>query len=169
MTTPNCGKCTVCCTTLMVPELNKPAGVRCEHLTSQGCGIYDQRPDSCRVFDCGWKRFSSRQGVNITPKLRPDRAGFMIYIQNKIPLSKLGTRPVDQDIKFNQNGDGVLALFKNVGGTVNAVAKRKAKKLAQKLGVPTVMRSTARSSSSHRRRTRHPAPFRNPSQAVLRG
>ena len=105
----NCGACTVCCTTLTIHALNKPAGVPCEHLTAQGCGIYDQRPDECRVFDCGWKIAS----LKVSPKLRPDRAGFMIYPQ---PASKPTT----------------LVLFKNVIGVVNSIAVRKVKQLAKR-------------------------------------
>jgi len=109
----NCGACTACCTSLTIHALNKPAGVPCEHLTAQGCGIYDQRPDECRVFDCGWKLYSSL----LTPKLRPDRAGFLIYPQ---PVSN----------------PTMLVLFKTVAGTLNSIALRKVKQLSKGWGLP---------------------------------
>lgn len=63
-----CGPCTFCCTAAGVPELNKPAGVPCEHITPEGCAIYEDRPESCRDFECAWL-----QGA--TPKqARPDLA-----------------------------------------------------------------------------------------------
>ncbi len=37
-----------------IPELDKPAGQPCKHLTAKGCGIYDSRPDVCRRFECNW-------------------------------------------------------------------------------------------------------------------
>jgi hypothetical protein len=66
-----CGSCTLCCKLLTVPDLEpaKPRDVWCEHcLQGTGCGIYERRPQSCRVFDCVWLQ---RPGLPDT--LRPDR------------------------------------------------------------------------------------------------
>ena len=52
MSKRKCGACTLCCTALAVPELDKPNGVPCKHLTPEGCGIYEDRPPSCRAFEC---------------------------------------------------------------------------------------------------------------------
>lgn len=38
----------------MVPELDKPINTPCVHLSQIGCGIYETRPQSCRVYDCAW-------------------------------------------------------------------------------------------------------------------
>ena len=39
----------------MVEELGKPPGEWCTHcLKSSGCAIYDQRPQQCQTFYCGW-------------------------------------------------------------------------------------------------------------------
>ena len=50
-----CDGCTLCCKLLGIAELQKPMGVWCPHtLKGRGCGIYDQRPHPCRVFECLW-------------------------------------------------------------------------------------------------------------------
>jgi hypothetical protein len=50
-----CGSCSMCCKLLLIPELAKPMGAWCPHvLKGRGCGIYEQRPTSCRQFECLW-------------------------------------------------------------------------------------------------------------------
>lgn len=70
--TRQCGPCQACCVVPEIPELGKKAGERCQHLTEQGCGIYETRPDVCRAFECGWK---------VNPRFRaddrPDVVGIM--------------------------------------------------------------------------------------------
>jgi len=40
---------------LAIDELDKPEGVLCRHCQSgRGCGIYPDRPESCRGFYCGY-------------------------------------------------------------------------------------------------------------------
>ena len=62
-----CGECTACCTLLGVPELEKGRYMACEHNTGTSCGIYDERPHSCRAFKCVWL-----QGL-IPIEERPDK------------------------------------------------------------------------------------------------
>lgn len=64
-----CGPCQACCTWLKVPELPKDAGKVCEHLCHSGCGIYDQRPRSCRKFECLWLK------GELPEEARPDKIG----------------------------------------------------------------------------------------------
>lgn len=71
-----CGTCTLCCTALAVPELDKPNGVSCQHLTSEGCGIYEDRPESCRRFECGWLAGMGDLSV------RPDRVGAVLHVED---------------------------------------------------------------------------------------
>lgn len=66
-----CGACQLCCHNTRVPVTEKEAeapalkavitdrgwiipkeGKACIHLTESGCDIYDQRPITCRAFDC---------------------------------------------------------------------------------------------------------------------
>jgi hypothetical protein len=48
-----CGECTLCCLVTRVPELDKPENTMCT-LCDAGCTIYNDRPQSCRAFDCAW-------------------------------------------------------------------------------------------------------------------
>ncbi len=63
----SCQSCTACCTYLKIEsqpgyttrydtgeDLAKPAGVPCRFLSTQGCSIYDVRPQVCRKFACDW-------------------------------------------------------------------------------------------------------------------
>lgn len=50
-----CGGCTLCCKVLSITELQKPQGTWCKHCdVGKGCKIYDDRPDECRTFYCGY-------------------------------------------------------------------------------------------------------------------
>jgi len=64
-----CGKCTLCCTLLPVPVLNKPAGMTCKHCHG-GCDIYETRGDECRGFQCAYN-----QAEKARIELRPDHCG----------------------------------------------------------------------------------------------
>jgi hypothetical protein len=45
----------MCCKLPAVAELNKPPQTWCAHCDiGKGCKIYEQRPDDCRTFYCGW-------------------------------------------------------------------------------------------------------------------
>ena len=49
-----CLHCGDCCTRFDIAELNKPAGVRCQHLTAENlCKLWGQenRPEVCRKHD----------------------------------------------------------------------------------------------------------------------
>jgi len=69
-----CGSCTFCCTMVPVDRpLEKPAGVRCQHLCNKGCRIYSRRPDPCRYWNCAWLYQPETADIR-----RPDRAGYVI-------------------------------------------------------------------------------------------
>jgi len=57
----SCANCTLCCKILKIDALNKPRDVWCSHCRpASGCSIYNDRPDECRSFYCGYlieKRF----------------------------------------------------------------------------------------------------------------
>ena len=49
----DCGTCTMCCKIMRVPEIEKPMDKWCPHcVIGKGCGIYEERPTSCREFLC---------------------------------------------------------------------------------------------------------------------
>ena len=75
-----CGDCTMCCKLMGVPEIRKPAGTWCQHCNiGKGCKIYDERPENCRIFECGWLQSQSREPREVMPpELRPDRCKVVI-------------------------------------------------------------------------------------------
>ena len=72
-----CGSCGVCCIELNinVPELKKPKGIRCPHLSSEmvhRCTIYSTRPKVCQIYSCYWLNgHGSKDG-------RPNQSGILI-------------------------------------------------------------------------------------------
>ncbi len=76
-----CGACNVCCVALTIddPALQKVQGYRCRNaLPSNGCAIYDARPDTCRTFYCGWRRLRW-----VRETLRPDISGVLVQMHQK--------------------------------------------------------------------------------------
>jgi hypothetical protein len=71
-----CGACDACCVVFEIqePSIAKPAGVPCRHLTKQGCAIYEQRPNTCRAWLCGWRLIAG-----LPENWRPDLCGILIY------------------------------------------------------------------------------------------
>jgi hypothetical protein len=51
-----CGTCSLCCKLPYVAELNKPIDTWCRHCKPgrNGCGIYPDRPGTCKSFACHW-------------------------------------------------------------------------------------------------------------------
>jgi hypothetical protein len=72
----SCGTCMMCCQVYSIRELNKPAGRWCVHAErGRGCGIYADRPDTCRVFVCMWLA-----DATLGPEWKPDRAHFVVAL-----------------------------------------------------------------------------------------
>lgn len=75
-----CGECTQCCKLMGVHDLDppKPPNVWCKHCDiGVGCRIYQQRPPSCRDFECLWLKDEQGQ---LSDALRPDRTGVVICV-----------------------------------------------------------------------------------------
>ena len=100
MSKRKCGACTLCCTALAVPELGKKNGEPCVHITSEGCGIYEDRPLSCRAFECAWL-----QGAGDGLHTRPDFTGGVLGVEDDKSPHKLGqalvvyTDPNGKDVR----------------------------------------------------------------------
>lgn len=78
----SCDGCTACCKILKIRELDKPANTWCRHCKiGVGCGIYDSRPESCRVYECVWLQ-SQRGGKPLPLDLRPDASRVVIGVTN---------------------------------------------------------------------------------------
>lgn len=70
---------------LGVPELEKRVGEPCAHVCSSGCGIYADRPGSCRTFECQWLRGLLEVDGSVDPALRPDACGVIFDYQPRTP------------------------------------------------------------------------------------
>ena len=68
-----CGTCTACCEVMIVPELNKPANKPCQY-ANDGCNMYEDRPPTCRDWDCLWIKGELRE------RDRPDKIGFVPWM-----------------------------------------------------------------------------------------
>lgn len=69
MNESRCGTCTLCCKVTAVFEIGKPVNTWCHHCKiGEGCAIYNDRPLSCRTFECTWYA-----NENLPDELRPDR------------------------------------------------------------------------------------------------
>ncbi len=77
-----CGECVACCKILEInqPNLRKPANALCPHCTGTGCGIYPERPDACRTWNCMWRKVSK-----LPDEWRPDRIGVVFWIDRQDP------------------------------------------------------------------------------------
>jgi hypothetical protein len=86
MTEPSaraCGSCSLCCKTMDVAALSKPAGAWCKFCTvngqmngrvsGKGCSQHMLRPKQCREFQCVWL-MDGRLG----PEWKPDTAKFVL-------------------------------------------------------------------------------------------
>jgi Fe-S-cluster containining protein len=72
---------------LGVHELDKATYETCEHLCETGCGIYAERPGSCRTFECQWLRGALEVDGSVDTDMRPDASGVIFDYQ---PLTAFG-------------------------------------------------------------------------------
>ncbi|MCO5157926.1 MAG: YkgJ family cysteine cluster protein [Aquamicrobium sp.] len=75
-----CGTCTMCCKLLGISDLapRKPVNQWCRHCKpGNGCTIYEDRPRSCREFECLWLQ-SQTKPHPMGPELRPDKSKVVI-------------------------------------------------------------------------------------------
>jgi len=77
-----CGGCTACCASMGVREFGKPMWAVCQHREGDGCGIYQDRPASCREFECLWKQ-GNLEGDE---RRRPDNLGLMFTAVNNATI-----------------------------------------------------------------------------------
>jgi hypothetical protein len=95
---PNCFNCSgVCCTSFKIPQLDKPVGKPCQHLTCEGvCGIQDRKKamglDVCTKYNCG-------EAGPILEKIFKDSFGFVRNTRESIkPPTKSTMRSVSDYI-----------------------------------------------------------------------
>lgn len=71
-----CGDCTLCCKLLPIPELKKPAAVKCAYQRhGKGCTVHgtDKQPHACKLWYCRWLLNDDMAHMS-----RPDRARYVI-------------------------------------------------------------------------------------------
>lgn len=83
-----CGGCTACCERLKVPELEKPASQRCLYQGPDGCLDYQNRPASCRNYECMWRNEDAARSLKLEDWARPDRLGVILsaVMMNGVPV-----------------------------------------------------------------------------------
>jgi len=61
-----------------IGALDKPSGQWCPHCTpGKGCGIYGERPEECRTFNCDWL-MEERLG----PEWKPEKSKIVMSSRN---------------------------------------------------------------------------------------
>jgi len=73
-----CGDCTACCKELVIedPDFEKDADVWCQNcVAGKGCGIYPDRPETCKEWYCMW-----RLNDTFGDGLRPDKCGVLFHL-----------------------------------------------------------------------------------------
>lgn len=106
-----CGECTMCCKLLPVVELDKPAGVMCDHCVGRSsCGIYSERPQDCKTFECMYYQME-----NVSTDLRPDKCGVIFEKLNDTLI--LGTGDPDRK-EFPKYLNKQISLFTEDGYSV---------------------------------------------------
>lgn len=73
-----CGDCTVCCEGHLIGKAHSNyfgQGRKCVFLVKKECTVYQDRPDTCRKYQCAWSQ-------RLVPDwMRPDQSGVMISVQ----------------------------------------------------------------------------------------
>ena len=115
-----CGECIACCVYCKIecPELSKKAMTPCPHLTLPGppledavyytgaseagnCGIYEDRPEMCRAYDCAWLQGYGDDGD------RPDKA-LMLFDRSHAIDNALEAKPLAPGHEDTPEGRAVI-------------------------------------------------------------
>lgn len=99
----SCGPCTMCCTVMEVKEIGKARDERCEHLrrTTKPCSIYEDRPSSCRAYQCMWLMGA------IDVQLRPDKVRAVMGMNDQGNIVQIMIHPSDRGAEKK----GILAKW----------------------------------------------------------
>ena len=114
-----CGDCTICCTLLPVPVLDKPEGQDCVHC-NKGCMIHATKSDYCKSFNCAYVQMD-----HVSETLRPDICGVIfekfdtfilgVFDYRKDRMSEDAGRQVQMFVK---EGIPVVLVNGKVGGAI---------------------------------------------------
>jgi hypothetical protein len=88
----NCDGCAMCCKLPSIDELTKPRLEWCRHCVGHSrCGIYEQRPPTCREFYCGY-----RLDPDLDDRWKPSTSKLLVTFEadaNRIVIHVDPTRP----------------------------------------------------------------------------
>lgn len=109
ITTKNeCGNCVLCCELLPIIELKKPPSVLCSDCSiNKGCNIYNERPNSCKNFDCVFLK------TDTDKHLRPDKTGVVFEFITKTLYMGL-VDPKKIDMVNNNNNKNIQDYIKKL-------------------------------------------------------
>lgn len=74
----DCGECTACCTWMIGEAYGNKFGngISCKFLKECGCGIYEDRPQVCKGYQCAWSQ-------SLFPEeMRPDKCGIIVSVES---------------------------------------------------------------------------------------
>ena len=114
-----CAECIVCCImpTIDRKDIQKLPGMQCRHSLQGGCGIYETRPEVCRIFFCGWRR--SRE---FPEDWRPDKSGIFAVLEvNELPQYQplaIILNLVGNPLKIVRRQDFIDLVIRNIRNNV---------------------------------------------------
>ncbi len=124
-----CGTCTLCCKLLTIPAFGNPSGEWCPHcVKGRGCGIYSDRPNECRRFQCGyllWPELGEHwlpSRSKLVVAFKPDGNEIIIHVDPGVP-SAWRAEPYYSEIRnMAGNAEGTAyTIFVQIGRRVIAV------------------------------------------------
>lgn len=128
-----CGECQACCFLPEIPERGSPGYSRCPDQCAAGCARYEERPQRCRDFACGWLQGFGGIGD------RPDKVGFIIMTPDEgeqHPDKLRAWEPVE--------GGADEAALARLPVDVMVVAHRHKRRLHHTLALPMAVTSKKR-------------------------
>lgn len=116
-----CGACTACCKIMSIDELKKPPSVWCPHCEiAKGCKIYDDRPHSCRIFQCLWLKDS-----RLPDAMRPDKTKVVLHVEKDKGRLKVNVDPDRSDAWQVGLVGAYLRMVKSLGVDILVVVGKK--------------------------------------------
>ena len=104
-----------------IDELKKPPSVWCPHVEiGQGCKIYEDRPHSCRVFQCLWLK-----DERLPEAMRPDKSKVVLHVQKEEGRLKANVDPDRPDAWQVGLVGAYLRMVKSLGVDILIVVGKK--------------------------------------------
>ena len=99
-----CGTCGECCWLMSVDEIDLPNDTQCKHF-NKGCLIYDDRPDGCKHFECGWL-------VQAVPeRFKPDKVHLVVFLSSRDGTNAINIEETAPMAVLTEEGKELLAFL----------------------------------------------------------